>query len=153
MYVSIIPFLGDILIEASRIAIWERNKIIVVISTSFWVANVVLMIRSKPDTSSYYPRARAPYKTWRFIRCRTGEFTPSTTPLDLLSFIHLQLRAEWSAVLPGCIVFNSDSSKVNFITSLTHDIVLLLAILVRLLRFRGDGSGTFGLGLLLWKQV
>ena len=51
MYASFNPFPGDILIEASRIAIWERNKIVVAISTSFWVANVVLMIRSKPYTS------------------------------------------------------------------------------------------------------
>ena len=67
--------------------------------------------------------------------------------------IHLQLRSDWYDFLPGCIVFNSHSSKLNIIVGLIVDIVLLLTMLAGLLRLRSEGGGTFGIGGLLWKQV
>ena len=67
--------------------------------------------------------------------------------------IHMQLHAKWNAFLPGCIVFNSHSSKLNIIVTLIVDTILLLTVLVGLLRWRSDGLGMFGIGRLLWKQV
>lgn len=52
-----------------------------------------------------------------------------------------------------CIVRNSESSKLYVIVLALTNIILLLAVLIGLLRLRRDGSGTFGIGLLLWKQV
>lgn len=52
-----------------------------------------------------------------------------------------------------CIVPNSESSKLYVIVLAITDIILLLIVLIGLLRLRRDGCGTFGIGLLLWKQV
>jgi len=51
-----------------------------------------------------------------------------------------------------CIVLNSESSKLYVVILAVTDIILLLIVLVGLLRLRRDGSGTFGIGRLLWKQ-
>ena len=67
--------------------------------------------------------------------------------------IHMQLRAEWNVFLPGCIIFNSHSNKLNIIVTLIVDIILLLVVLVGLLRWHSDGLGMFGISRLLWKQV
>ena len=67
--------------------------------------------------------------------------------------IYLQLRAKWNAALPGCIVFNPTCSRLNITISVIHDIILLLAILVGLLRIRGQSGGAFEMGRLLWRQV
>jgi hypothetical protein len=67
--------------------------------------------------------------------------------------IDLQLRSDWEFALAQCIVLNSDSSKLNIIVLLITDSVLLLMVLVGLLRLRGEGVGTSGLGRLLLKQV
>jgi hypothetical protein len=55
--------------------------------------------------------------------------------------------------LVQCIVTNSETNKFNIVVLLATDIVLLLTMLVGLLRLRGDGIGTHGVGQLLWKQV
>ena len=67
--------------------------------------------------------------------------------------INLQLRAEWDAILSGCIVINSARSRLNIIVSFIHDTILLLAMLVGLLRIRGQSGGAFEMGRLLWRQV
>jgi len=67
--------------------------------------------------------------------------------------IHLQLHAEWNAVIRGCIVFNSARTRLNVIVSFIHDTTLLLAMLVGLLRIRGQSGGAFEMGRLLWRQV
>jgi len=66
---------------------------------------------------------------------------------------HLQLRSDWDAAKQQCIVINSDSSKLHILVFVITDIILLLAVLVGLLRWRRDGGGTFGITRLLWKQV
>jgi len=68
-------------------------------------------------------------------------------------FIHLQLRAEWNDVLRGCILFNSARTRLDVTVSFIHDITLLLAMLVGLLRIRGQFGGAFKMGRLLWRQV
>ena len=69
--------------------------------------------------------------------------------------MYLQLRSDWDPAVPACIIFNSDSSKLNIIVTLITDIILLLTVLIGLLRLRREVSGTlaFGIGRLLWKQV
>jgi hypothetical protein len=67
--------------------------------------------------------------------------------------IHLRLRAKWNATLPACIVFRPVSGKLNIIVSFVHDVILLLAMLVGLLRIRGQSVGTFEMRRFLWKQV
>jgi len=64
----------------------------------------------------------------------------------------VRVRSDWADFLPGCIVFNSHSAKLNIIVSLITDILLLLIVLVGLLRLHSDGLGTYGIGRLLWKQ-
>ena len=53
----------------------------------------------------------------------------------------------------GCIVVNTESTKLNIIVTLVTDVILLLIMLVGLLRIRRYGCGKFGLGYLMWKQV
>ena len=50
-------------------------------------------------------------------------------------------------------MLNSEDNKLNIIVTLITDIFLLLTVLVGLIRLRYHGSGTLGLGRLLWKQV
>jgi len=64
----------------------------------------------------------------------------------------VRLRSDWADFLPGCIVFNSHSSKLNIIVSLITDTTLLLIMLVGLLRLHSNGLGTSGIWRLLWKQ-
>ena len=56
-------------------------------------------------------------------------------------------------MLKQCVVANSDTSKLNIIVLLVTDVVLLSIVLVGLVRLRSEGNGTFGIGLLLLKQV
>jgi hypothetical protein len=70
-----------------------------------------------------------------------------------LNLINLQLRSDWNPVLPGCVIFNSDTIKLTVIIGFIIDIVLLFTMLVGLFRLRNNGEGTFGMGLFLWKQV
>jgi len=64
----------------------------------------------------------------------------------------VRVHSDWADFLPGCILLNSHSTKLNIIASLVTDILLLLIVLVGLLRFHSDGLGTYGIGRLLWKQ-
>jgi hypothetical protein len=53
VYVVSIPFPSHVLIEASSVAIWNKNKIVVAIAASLWVTHVAAMIQSKPSPPSY----------------------------------------------------------------------------------------------------
>lgn len=46
----------QVVIETLRIAIWNKNKIVVVIAASLWITNVAVMIRGKSSHSSVYCR-------------------------------------------------------------------------------------------------
>jgi len=52
----------------------------------------------------------------------------------------------------GCMITNTNSSKLNIIVTLTTEIALFLIMLFGLLRLRLYKSGTFALGRLLWNQ-
>jgi hypothetical protein len=50
-------------------------------------------------------------------------------------------------------MLNTEENKSSIIVTLITDIILLLIVLIGLLRLLHDGSGSFALGRLLWKQV
>ena len=52
-----------------------------------------------------------------------------------------------------CIAVNTPSNAASLISLAITDIILLLIMLVRLLRLRFHGGGTFGLARFLLKQV
>ncbi|KAF8261254.1 hypothetical protein EI94DRAFT_1746440 [Lactarius quietus] len=61
------------------------------------------------------------------------------------------LHSEWAPAQSVCGVLNTESSKLNVVSVLVSDVVLLLTMLVGLLRMRRSGT-MFSLGKLLWKQ-
>jgi len=63
-----------------------------------------------------------------------------------------RVRSSWSPALDTCILFNVQIIKLNFISTLITDIVLLLVMLIGLLRLRLEGGGMLSLGRILWKQ-
>ena len=52
-----------------------------------------------------------------------------------------------------CSVVNWNISKLNILSTLATDIILLLIMFFGLLRLGFHERGAFGLGRLLWKQV
>ncbi|KAH9988675.1 hypothetical protein BJV77DRAFT_729065 [Russula vinacea] len=61
-----------------------------------------------------------------------------------------RLRATWIPLMQTCVVINSEEIKPNIIITLITDVFLLVTVLVGLLL--SDGSRSFGLGRLIWKQ-
>jgi len=56
-YVSSNPFSSHVLIEASSVAIWNKNKVVVAIAASLWVTHIAAMIQSKSSPPSSYVQA------------------------------------------------------------------------------------------------
>ena len=67
--------------------------------------------------------------------------------------IYPQLRSEWVPALGTCAVLNSERSKLNIISTLVTDIVLLLIMLAGLFNLRLQYGSMPGVASLLWKQV
>jgi hypothetical protein len=65
---------------------------------------------------------------------------------------HPQVRSG-TASQDSCTPKNIQITKINLISTLVTDVVLLLIMLVGLLRLRVKGVGMLSLGQLLWKQV
>jgi hypothetical protein len=65
---------------------------------------------------------------------------------------HPQLRSG-TASPDSCTPKNIQITKLNLISTLVTDVVLLLIMLVGLLQLRIKGVGMLSLGQLLWKQV
>ncbi|KAI0284179.1 hypothetical protein BC826DRAFT_1056491, partial [Russula brevipes] len=63
-----------------------------------------------------------------------------------------RIRSSWNPALGTCNLLNVQILKLNFISTLITDIVLLLVMLVGLLRLRLDGGGMLSMGRILWKQ-
>ena len=55
--------------------------------------------------------------------------------------------------LATCTIIDIHSTKLNLITMLISDIVLLLIMLIGLLRLGFYESSAYGLGKLMWRQV
>jgi len=72
--------------------------------------------------------------------------------MDPLDLFRSQVRAEWAPAFSTCVT-NVHTTKLNIISILTTDIVLLLTMLIGLLRLGFHESGVYGLGKLMWKQV
>jgi hypothetical protein len=53
----------------------------------------------------------------------------------------------------SCAPVNTGSAELNFIALPMIDLALLLMMLVGLLRLRSDGSWTFDMIQVLWRQV
>ena len=73
--------------------------------------------------------------------------------MDLLDLSYHQIRATWEPLLATCIITNIHSMKLNMITTLITDVVLLLIMLIGLLRLGFHEPGVYGLGYLMWRQV
>ena len=132
-----------------RIAIWNKNKFPVAIAVIAWVTNVSFIIQGK----SFPP-----------VDCRESHTNMILYQLSRgwifnLSFfgphrlIYLQLRATWDPALQTCVMPNINEIKPTLLTTLIADTVLLVTMLVGLFPLFVDGSSSFGLGRLLWKQV
>ena len=67
--------------------------------------------------------------------------------------IHLQVRSSWIPESSRCSLPNAKSNTATFVSMFITDFVLLVVMLFGLLRLQRRGSGTFGLGRLLWRQV
>jgi len=63
-----------------------------------------------------------------------------------------RIRSSWNPALETCTLLNAQIIKLNFISTLVTDIVLLLVMLIGLLRLRLDGGGMLSMGRILWKQ-
>jgi hypothetical protein len=75
------------LTKLGRIAIWNRDKIVIGISMAIWIADIGFQIYGK-----YLPHARIIGEflvNWWYYRYRAGEFSISTV-LDQLDFLTLQ---------------------------------------------------------------
>ena len=63
------------------------------------------------------------------------------------------MRSRWVPAEGLCVSSNILSTKLNTITTLITDLLLLLIMLVGLLRLGLYESGVSGLGRLMWRQV
>jgi hypothetical protein len=59
----------------------------------------------------------------------------------------------WVPAMSTCVISNIHSTKLNMISTLITDVVLLLVMLIGLLRLGFHESGVYGLGHLMWRQV
>jgi hypothetical protein len=73
--------------------------------------------------------------------------------MDLLDLSYHQIRATWEPLLATCIITNIHSTKLNMITTLITDVVLLLIMLIGLLRLGAHEPGVYGMGRFMWRQV
>ena len=55
--------------------------------------------------------------------------------------------------MDGCVIPDLQLIKINLISTLTVDTILLFTMFIGLLRRRLHERSAFGLGRLLWKQV
>ncbi|KAF8491205.1 hypothetical protein F5888DRAFT_1807608 [Russula emetica] len=118
------------LTEASRIAIWNKNRLVVGTAITVWATNASVVIFGKLAPSLILQTFRNP----------------------ILMLTQIQMRSSWDPILQECMVLNTEKNKSSVIGALISDIVLLLIVLIGLLRLLHGGGGTFALGRLLWKQ-
>ncbi|KAH9984324.1 hypothetical protein BJV74DRAFT_886495 [Russula compacta] len=117
------------LIYAASIAIWNRNRVIIITALLAWGTNISLFIHGK-------------------------SLFRSTGRRECSNMVQKQLRSVWVPDQETCIRVNVEKTTVNlsFIFVFITDIVLLSIMLAGLLRLRRHGGGSFGLARLLWKQ-
>ena len=141
-------------IEVASIAIWNKNKIAMVMAISLWGANAAFFIYCKLVLTCYMGyRALTP--TWSGHSCRACKYSESIpmTFNHALTVSLVQLRSSWAPVEQACVVTNLPSTIPNLIAIPVSDISLLLIMLVGLFRLRGDGIGIVGMARVLWRQV
>ncbi|KAH9985894.1 hypothetical protein BJV74DRAFT_548942 [Russula compacta] len=123
---------SSLLIILRIIAIWNKNRVVVAISTGVWVTNVSFIIRGE-SLPFLFLGAGIPYKR------------------GFVSGL-LRVRAAWVPGQQSYIVYNIETSKLSIITTLITDVALLFIVLVGLFRMRLQDGGPFGIGRLLWTQ-
>jgi len=72
--------------------------------------------------------------------------------LGFLAQSVVRIRAVWVPAMSTCVISNIHSTKLNMISTLITDVVLLLVMLIGLLRLGFHESGVYGLGHLMWRQ-
>ncbi|KAH9954863.1 hypothetical protein BC827DRAFT_1272185 [Russula dissimulans] len=124
---------ASLLIVLRVIAVWNRNKIVSVISLAIWATNVGFLIHGEHHK---------------------GELSiPPTCILDHLGLTpYPQLQGVWSPLTSTCLVPNTTASELNIIVSLITDTLLLIIMLIGLFRWRLEEGNTSSFGRLLWTQ-
>ena len=137
-----------------RIAIWNRNRIAMVIAMCAWSTNVAFLIHGKSISSLHHLfKDRDAHWLVLLYRCHTGTYSrPLALGFQGMVTHYLKLYATWLPAQSNCEILDTDKSNKNSIATLVSDVVLLLTMLVGLLRLRQDGI-MLGMGQLLWKQV
>jgi len=74
--------------------------------------------------------------------------------INVLFLIHgiTRIRSAWSPDMATCLTLNIESSKRNFVATLSTDIILIVIMLIGLLRLGFHERRAFGLGRLMWRQ-
>jgi len=64
----------------------------------------------------------------------------------------VRIRSTYVETVNSCLVLNFQTAKLNVLSSLVTDILLLLIMLIGLLRMRYHEHGAFSMGRLMWRQ-
>ena len=78
------------LMEAIRIAIWDRKKIIVAFATFVWGVNIAFLIQGK-SLLPCFGVIKSPVQMWCGIRCYTGEYSSTHYLFEPTGFIDRSL--------------------------------------------------------------
>jgi len=137
--------------EPVSIAIWNKNKVVIVLSTSIWGTFLAFLIEG--SYHSFLPRTKRETLTNGSVSgvSRVNDHSQILFCSAVLNYS--QLHSEWQPGIEICTPPNMESNKLTIIAMFTADTVLALIMLIGLLRLRGHGGGMFNLGRLLWKQV
>ena len=108
------------------VAIWERNRIVIIIACGSWLANFASCI----------------YCTFFFcVYCTAIHHTSGVATI----------RTIWIAPLRICGITNMLRARISIISTITTEVVLLVLMVIGLLRWRTRANG--GLWQLLFTQV
>jgi len=137
------------LIELASIAIWNKNRAVIVLGTCVWGIYLAFFIQGE---SSLLPDRRTEAAYWCYsvsgISQVKNQFLKFYFVLNCV-----QLRSEWLPGFDTCTLPNMERDKLAYIITFAIDLTLVLIMFLGLLRLRGRGGGMFGLARLLWKQV
>ncbi|KAI9508998.1 hypothetical protein F5148DRAFT_1283412 [Russula earlei] len=122
---------ASLLIVIRVVAVWNRNRIVVVIAAALWLADIVTIIIGMSRPIALLSRMSS---------------------ISFKTPFHLQLRAVYFPLRKTCVVLNTHVNTLNILFTLGIDILFLLIMLVGLFDMRRTEGGTFGIGRLLWNQ-
>ncbi|KAH9956528.1 hypothetical protein BC827DRAFT_753747 [Russula dissimulans] len=123
---------ASLLIVLRIIAIWNKKKIITVVAITVWMINVLFFIHGKLFLLSL-SQLGVPFK---------HALIPGIA----------EIRSAWSPAEATCLAPNIESGKLNFVATLSTEIVLLVIMLIGLLLLGFHERSAFGIGRLMWRQ-